>query len=93
MRPALEDQIGAGAILSALHHQQAGPFSPEASATRALYETIDDIGGLVMACASGRELAHAGFADDVTIATEINTSDTVPARTTGAFTAAVWSAP
>jgi 2-phosphosulfolactate phosphatase len=43
---------------------------------------------MVASCSSGKELIDEGFADDVTIATEINACDTVAVLTDGAFTAA-----
>jgi 2-phosphosulfolactate phosphatase len=35
LRPALEDLLGAGAVIAALHDQGSGPLSPEAEAARA----------------------------------------------------------
>lgn len=69
LRPAVEDLIGAGAILAALDPSAAvsAPCcSPEAAAARAafvaarprLYETLTD-------CASGRELVARGAIDDL----------------------------
>ncbi|CDR18164.1 predicted protein [Streptomyces iranensis] len=37
------------------------------------------------ACSSGIELSRSGFADDVAIATELDTSVIVPVLTDGAF--------
>jgi 2-phosphosulfolactate phosphatase len=37
------------------------------------------------ACASGRELLDAGYADDVTVAAEVDTSDAVPVLEDGAY--------
>ncbi|MBP2067611.1 phosphosulfolactate phosphohydrolase-like enzyme [Streptomyces iranensis] len=41
--------------------------------------------GAVAACSSGIELSRSGFADDVAIATELDTSVIVPVLTDGAF--------
>lgn len=82
LRPALEDQLGAGAIIAAL---QAGPLSPEARAACACYAATEDVAASVAACASGVELVSSGFAEDVAIATEIDVCDTVPVLTEGAF--------
>lgn len=74
LRPALEDSQG------------AGPLSPEATAARACFVDTDDIAGTVATCSSGRELIRTGFADDAALATDRDTSTTVPVLTAGAFT-------
>jgi 2-phosphosulfolactate phosphatase len=88
LRPALEDLLGAGAIIAALHAQQPASVSPEAAAACATFQATPDPAAAVSDCASGRELATGGFADDVAIAVEIDASRTVPVLTDGAFTAA-----
>lgn len=85
VRPAVEDGIGAGAVVSALAEAGAGPLSAEALAAKVLYEGISDVPGLISECASGRQLAVMGFGDDVAVAAEINTSTTVPALAAGMF--------
>jgi 2-phosphosulfolactate phosphatase len=87
LRPALEDLLGAGAVIAAMHDQGSGPLSPEAEAARACYETTADLARAVTDSGSGRELAERGFADDVAIATEINCSSVTPVLTGPAFTA------
>jgi 2-phosphosulfolactate phosphatase len=87
LRPAVEDLLGAGAVIAVLHAQGRGPLSPEAEAARACFQATPDIASAVSASVSGRELADGGFAEDVSIATEINSSTTVPVLTCGAFTA------
>src|SRR5690348_1654332 len=89
LRPALEDLLGAGAILAALR----GPagldsLSPEAEAARACFEATADVAAAVSGCASGRELIEGGFGDDVAIAAEIGACLVVPVLADGAFTAA-----
>ena len=89
LRPALEDLLGAGAILAALR----GPagldsLSPEAEAARACFEATADVAAAVSGCASGRELIEGGFGEDVAIAAEIGACLVVPVLTDGAFTAA-----
>lgn len=85
LRPALEDLLGAGAIIMALRASQAGSMSPEASAAYACYAAIDDVRASIAASASGVELVSCGFGDDVAIATEIDACATVPVLTDGAF--------
>lgn len=88
LRPALEDLLGAGAIITALQADGAGSLSPEAHAARACFEATTDVISAVSHCASGRELIDRGFADDAEIATEINACSIVPVLADGAFTAA-----
>lgn len=75
MRPALEDALGAGAILSWLPASR----SPEAEAAVAIFERYRD--KLVMAldaCGSGRELDGRGHHDDKFIAGQLDVSGCVP---------------
>ncbi|MFC9757888.1 2-phosphosulfolactate phosphatase [Streptomyces sp. NPDC056921] len=88
LRPALEDLLGAGAVLAALRKQRGGPLSPEAATAAACFEATPDVAAAVTAGASGQELLSGGFPDDVGIATELDASDVVPVLTNGAFTAA-----
>lgn len=100
LRPALEDLLGAGAILAALRNLDGSPapdalrvtgpgtYSPEAEAARACFEATADVAAAVHGCASGRELTEGGFGDDVAIAVEIDACLMVPVLADGAFTAA-----
>ncbi|MFI6995995.1 2-phosphosulfolactate phosphatase [Nocardia sp. NPDC050175] len=85
LRPAIEDWFGAAAIISALAENGAGPLSPEASAAKTTYDATGDVPSLITECASGRELASIGFADDVAVAIEIDASKVVPVLVDGAF--------
>jgi 2-phosphosulfolactate phosphatase len=74
LRPALEDALGAGAILASL----PGARSPEADAAVALFERYR--GNLVATlehCGSGRELEGRGHDHDKSIAGELDTSSCV----------------
>ncbi|MCD9879161.1 2-phosphosulfolactate phosphatase [Streptomyces guryensis] len=86
LRPALEDLLGAGALISDLHHQGTGPPSVEAAAAKAAYEGTADLTHAIAAGASGRDLAAMGFAADVAIAAEEDVCTVVPVRDAdGAF--------
>lgn len=86
LRPALEDLLGAGALICDLHAQGAGPLSAEAAAAKAAYESTADLTRAIATCTSGRELAATGFAEDVAIAAEEDTCTVVPVRNgDGAF--------
>jgi 2-phosphosulfolactate phosphatase len=75
LRPALEDWVGAGAIISHL----AGTLSPEAHAAATTFRGMQsDIAGLLQACSSGQELIARGFARDVALASALNVSACVP---------------
>lgn len=93
LRPAVEDLWGGGAVIASLVAQlehQAGPLllSPEASAAMGSWLTVeDDVGGALTMAASGRELIEQGWPDDVAVAGEVDTSQSVPVLADGAFTA------
>ncbi len=85
LRPALEDLLGAGAVLSALLAHAVGLVaSPEADAARVLYEAHPEPSDAVRASASGLELVQAGFGADVEVAVE-ETGTAVPVLSDGAF--------
>ena len=95
LRPALEDLLGAGAVLAAVGGALSpgalspGTLSPEAEAARGCYGATADVAAAVGGSASGRELTEGGFGDDVAIAVEIDSCDLVPILADGAFTAAI----
>jgi len=81
LRPAFEDQAGAGAILSHLDD-----LSPEATGAVALFQDARaDLINKLMNCSSGREVGGRGYTDDVTLAAELDSSETVPILRDGAF--------
>jgi 2-phosphosulfolactate phosphatase len=87
LRPALEDGLGAGAVLH--HLRLAGcELSPEAAAMAATYKASEDIGAAVHACASALELKAIGFSADVDLAAERDVDAHVPVLTAGVFTSA-----
>ncbi len=75
LRPCVEDHLGAGAIVAALSHY--GRMSAEARLA-AIAAEATDIPEALAECSSGRELAAAGHANDVTLAARLDTSSTVP---------------
>jgi 2-phosphosulfolactate phosphatase len=82
LRVALEDWIGAGAIIAHL----TGRRSPEAElAYRAFHHAQLDLAGYLSQCGSGRELIERGYAEDVHLAAELNISDAVPLLTEGVY--------
>lgn len=85
LRPALEDLLGAGAVVAALARCGGCTESPEAAGARALYEVTQSVPDAVRRCASGVELVRAGFGQDVDVAVEVDASPVVPVLTDGAF--------
>lgn len=76
MRVALEDLLGAGAVLSMFDRLE---LSPEArAAAAAWHEAESDVVDRLQRCVSGRELIDAGWPDDVTLAAQAHVSDLVP---------------
>jgi 2-phosphosulfolactate phosphatase len=87
LRPAVEDLVGAGAILHAL----GGRPSPEArAAVAAFLDAAADLPATLAGCASGRELAARGHAADLRLAAEHDVSQAVPRLSGGAFAQLSW---
>lgn len=82
LRPAVEDLVGAGAIISAM----TGRCSPEAESAAAVFAAMAaQLHEQLAACASGRELLERGFATDVELAAEWNVSRATPVLDGDAF--------
>jgi 2-phosphosulfolactate phosphatase len=85
LRPALEDLLGAGAVISALVQSGGLASSPEATAARAVFEATSSAPDAVRRCGSGVELITTGYGADVDIAVELDGTDVVPVLENGAF--------
>jgi 2-phosphosulfolactate phosphatase len=86
LRPAIEDWIGAGAVLSAL----PGRPSPEAAMAIAAFESVAKLCGRVLeGSSSGKELIDRGFGEDVALAAEFDASTIAPRLQDGGFVAQV----
>ncbi len=82
LRPAVEDWLGAGAIIAGLNVSK----SPEARLAEAAFVgSAQDIAALLWDCVSGRELREAGFGEDVRFASGLDTIDVAPVLRDGAF--------
>src|SRR5215813_1070977 len=82
LRPALEDWVGAGAIISHLE----GNLSPEARAALSAYLNVkSDLRHALKQCGSGLELIERGFERDVEIASELDISECAPTLMDGAY--------
>lgn len=85
LRPALEDLLGAGAIISNL----TGTRSPNASAAEIIFQHHHhNIFSILENTGSGKELIHRGFPQDIEIAAQLNISDCVPVLKNQAYIAA-----
>lgn len=72
---AIEDYLGAGAILSYLPSE----FSPEAWLCLAAFQGVrDDLESILWSCGSGIELREKGLDDDVRHSARLNLYDIVP---------------
>jgi 2-phosphosulfolactate phosphatase len=81
-RFALEDWLGAGAIMARLR----GSLSPEAQAAVAAYRHAgDDLMAALERCASGKELCARGFACDIVLAAQVDVDDCAPVLRHGAY--------
>jgi 2-phosphosulfolactate phosphatase len=86
LRPAVEDLIGAGAVIASL----PGTRSPEAALAVACFENFrGDLGTALRKSSSGKELIHRGFASDVDLAAELDVCANVPRLVGRAFASAV----
>ncbi|MEX2225132.1 MAG: 2-phosphosulfolactate phosphatase [Dehalococcoidia bacterium] len=82
LRFAVEDYLGAGAVLAGLRHEQ----SPEASVCAAAFErSRDDVAALLWECASGRELRAMGLAQDVIDCARVDVYEVVPVLRGGRY--------
>lgn len=82
LRPAIEDMIGAGAILRHLERRR----SPEAEAAVAIFEWAQgSLADVLLTCASGRELVERGYEADVLLAAQLDVSHAVPLLVGGHF--------
>ena len=82
LRPALEDLLGAGAVLSGLPDAQ----SPDArAAVSAWLEASATMDTTLLECPSGRELLERGRLEDVRYAAQVDVSEVVPVLRERAF--------
>jgi 2-phosphosulfolactate phosphatase len=85
-RVAVEDLIGAGAVLAAVPEDA---LSAEAQvAVGAFHSCRPRLADVLRSCTSGRELAGRGYPDDVEWAADLDASPVVPLLVNGAFTPA-----
>ncbi len=82
LRPAIEDWIGAGAVLAGLPDTR----SPESALAIAAFEHLGvRCDSVLAACSSGKELIARGLEDDVALAAALDASDIAPLLREGCF--------
>jgi 2-phosphosulfolactate phosphatase len=82
LRPAFEDLIGAGAIISHL----TGRRSPEALVALAAFRAVEsELDTELCQCSSGKELIEWGFATDVMLAAQLDVSACAPLLVNDAY--------
>ncbi|MBP9231408.1 MAG: 2-phosphosulfolactate phosphatase [Phenylobacterium sp.] len=85
LRPAIEDLIGAGAVIDAL----GGDMTAEARVARDAWRSArGELDLIVRGCLSGRELIERGFEIDVALALACEASAVAPVLREGAYVAA-----
>lgn len=78
LRVALEDLVGAGAVLAQLAEAGAA-LDPDARAAVGAFEAVrDDLEGSLLGCPSGVELVERGFVQDVAWAARWNVAKAAP---------------
>ncbi|MFX0593193.1 2-phosphosulfolactate phosphatase [Melissospora conviva] len=87
LRPAVEDQLGAAAIMDELVGA-TGDLSVEAAVALAAFAGIPDLSAAIHGSVSGRLLLERGFPADVDLACRHGVSRTVPLLRNGAFSVA-----
>jgi 2-phosphosulfolactate phosphatase len=86
LRVAIEDYLGAGAIVSALLADGYSPASPEAALAATTFRAAEPyLGDLLGGCGSGLELGEAGLSEDIAIAGQVNVSKAAPQLVDGVF--------
>lgn len=85
LRPAIEDWLGAGAIIAALTRSKNAEADLAAKAYSAAEPFLAD---LLRNSRSGRELTSWGFREDVEVALEVDSTPVVPVMRNGAYEAA-----
>ena len=84
LRPAFEDQCGAGAIIAHLPADRTR--SPDARAAEAVFRaSLDALPDLLAECASGREKSEHGLQRDIELVAQTNVSSAVPRLVDGAY--------
>ncbi|MEV7607572.1 2-phosphosulfolactate phosphatase [Paenarthrobacter sp. NPDC089322] len=90
LRPALEDELGAGAFIAGLTAAGRRGLAPEAESAAAAFNAAEPrIKAILRGCSSGRELVDTGFGEDVGIAAELDGSSIVALLQDGAYRAAL----
>jgi 2-phosphosulfolactate phosphatase len=89
LRPAIEDLLGAGAIIEALGLSDSSSpevFSPEAEAAAAVWRAQrHHLADTLQRSSTGRQLTEGGHAPDIVVAAQFDAQDTVPVIVDGAF--------
>jgi 2-phosphosulfolactate phosphatase len=82
LRAAVEDLIGAGAIIRHLR----GSLSPEADGAVSVFRGAEhQLLSVLTACSSGKELVAMGFEQDVRLCADIDVDDCAPILKDGAY--------
>lgn len=86
LRPAVEDLLGAGAIVAAMRVLGGGKASPEATVAASAVLAVDDLAATIAECSSGRELIGWERPRDVELAGDLDVSTAAPVLVDGVLT-------
>ncbi|MCT2586859.1 2-phosphosulfolactate phosphatase [Actinophytocola gossypii] len=86
LRPSTEDWLGAAAVAAAI--RATSPSAEVVLAATTFRAAGDRVPDLVAGSVSGRELTEAGLADDVALASDVDSSTVVPMLADGVLVAA-----
>jgi 2-phosphosulfolactate phosphatase len=87
LRPALEDLLGAAAVLSGLADRTGtSGWSPDAIVAARSFDPAS-VADAVRSCGSAKELHERGYSADVDVAIDVDASSVVPVLRDGAFVA------
>ncbi|MEU4740840.1 2-phosphosulfolactate phosphatase [Actinosynnema sp. NPDC023658] len=84
LRPAVEDWLGAGAVVASLLGYGSASVEAAMAAEAFAWASVEDA---LAGCVSGRELIAAGHAGDVALASQVNVSTAVPRLVDGVLRA------
>lgn len=90
LRPAIEDQLGAGAIVAAIAREVSVTVSAEAEIARHAFQAAKaNLVAILHDCMSGTELTSRGFEKDIVLAASHDCSAATPTLRNGAYSAGI----
>lgn len=85
LRPAIEDQLGAGAVINFLQADDVQLSAEAQWALSSFSQAVPQLQQVIQACQSGQELLHKGFPQDIELAAQLNCSRIIPLLENGIY--------